>query len=146
MEPLTLEFVVRCRPEHAFEVWTARTSAWWPAGHSVSGEPGLSVSFEPRPGGRIVERTPAGDEHEWGEVLEWEPPHRLAYSWHLRQDRRDATHVEIRFFPDPGGTRVSIVHTGWDRLGDRAGGLRDRNRRGWSGLIPHFVRAAEDAG
>jgi uncharacterized protein YndB with AHSA1/START domain len=100
------------------------------------------VHFEPHAGGRIYERTTTGDEHEWGEVLVWEPPHRLAYSWHLRQDRADATHVEITFTPDPEGTRVEIVHAGWERLGDRAGALRDRNRKGWGGLIPHFVAAA----
>jgi uncharacterized protein YndB with AHSA1/START domain len=89
---------------------------------------------------------PAGAEHDWGEVLEWEPPHRLAYSWHLRQDRVDATRVEISFAPDPEGTRVRIVHAGWERLGARGAPLRDRHRRGWSGLIPHYARAAAEAG
>jgi uncharacterized protein YndB with AHSA1/START domain len=146
MEPLELEFTVSCRPERAFTVWATRTSAWWPAGHTVSGEPGLAVCFEPRRGGRIYERTGAGAEHDWGEVLAWEPPHRLAYSWHLRQDRADATRVEITFAADPEGTRVRIVHTGWERLGERGAALRDRNRRGWGGLIPHYARAAADTG
>ena len=57
----------------------------------------LSVVLEPRVGGRIYERTGAGAEHDWGEVTVWEPPSRLAYSWHLRRDRADATDVEIRF-------------------------------------------------
>ena len=143
MEPLTLDFTVACSPPHAFDVWATRTSTWWPRGHSVSADPGLSVTFEPRPGGRIFERTPAGEEHDWGEVLAWEPPRRLAYSWHLRQDRRDATRVEVTFAAEGDGTRVSIVHSGWERLGDRAAPLRDRNRTGWGGLLPHFVRAAE---
>jgi hypothetical protein len=88
MEPLTLEFTVGCSPDHAFAVWATRTSMWWPHGHSVSGDPGLTVTFEPRPGGRIYERTPAGEEH-------------------------------------------------------RAAPLRDRNRRSWDGLLPHYARAAE---
>jgi uncharacterized protein YndB with AHSA1/START domain len=146
VEPLTLDFTVGCRPEHAFAVWATRTSTWWPSGHSVSGEPGIAVMFEPRPGGRIFERTAAGAEHDWGEVLVWEPPRRLAYSWHLRQDRADATRVEISFAAEGDGTRVSIVHTGWERLGERAGTLRDRNRKGWGGLVPHFARAAQDGG
>ena len=45
------------------------------------------MTFECRPGGRIFERTPDGVEHDWGEVLAWEPPHRLAYLWHLGSDR-----------------------------------------------------------
>jgi uncharacterized protein YndB with AHSA1/START domain len=85
MEPLRLEFTVACPPARAFALWAEQTSRWWPHGHSVSGEPGLSVVFEP--GGRIYERTPDGTEHDWGEVLVWEPPHRLVYLWHLRFDR-----------------------------------------------------------
>ena len=98
--------------------------------------PALSVTFEPRPGGRIFERTPAGDEHDWGEVLEWDPPRRLAYRWHLRQDRADATRVEISFAPAAEGTAVTIVHSDWQRLGQR-----ERNERGWDGLLPHYVAA-----
>ena len=81
------------------------------------GRPGLAVTIEPRPGGRIFERTPAGEEHDWGEVVEWDPPHRLAYRWHLRQDRDDATRVEISFAPAEDGTAVTIVHSDWQRLG-----------------------------
>jgi uncharacterized protein YndB with AHSA1/START domain len=143
MEPIALDFTVGCPPAHAFDVWATRTSTWWPHGHSVSGEPGLAITFEPRPGGRIFERTPAGEEHDWGEVLAWEPPRRLAYVWHLRQDKRDATRVEITFAAEGAGTRVSIVHSGWERLGDRAAPLRERNRNGWGGLLPHYARAAE---
>jgi hypothetical protein len=69
------------------------------------------------------------------------PPARLL--WHLRQDKQDATRVEISFAAEGVGTRVSIVHAGWERLGDRAAPLRERNRTGWGGLVPHYVRAAE---
>jgi uncharacterized protein YndB with AHSA1/START domain len=141
MEPLELEFDVSCSPERAFELWAERTSLWWPRGHTVSGDSDLSVTFEPRVGGRIYERAADGAEHDWGEVLAWEPPHRLAYLWHLRQDRADATEVEISFAPAGEGTAVRIEHRGWERLGARGGGLRERNRKGWGGLIPHFERA-----
>jgi uncharacterized protein YndB with AHSA1/START domain len=140
MEPLELEFTVACPPERAFEVWARRTSLWWPHGHSVSGEPGLTVTFEPRPGGRIFERTPEGAEHDWGEVLVWEPPHRLAYLWHLRFDRADATEVEISFAAAGGGTAVSIVHRGWERLGASGPERRERNRKGWAGVAEHYRR------
>ena len=141
MEPLRLAFTVACPPAHAFAVWAERASLWWPKGHSVSADPGLAVTFEPRPGGRIYERTAAGEEHDWGEVLEWDPPRRLAYRWHLRQDREDATHVDVSFAPTGDGTEVTIVHSGWERLGMRGEGLRERNRRGWGGLLPHHVSA-----
>jgi len=52
-EPIEIEFEVACSPEHAFDTWANRTSMWWPPSHSVSSVPGLVVTFEPRPGGRI---------------------------------------------------------------------------------------------
>jgi uncharacterized protein YndB with AHSA1/START domain len=139
--PLELRFTVRCSPEHAFDTWANRTSLWRPHGHSVSADPGLTVTIEPRPGGRIFERTRAGDEHDWGEVLDWEPPRRLRYLWHLRFDREDATEVEISFAPAPDGTAVTIVHSGWERLGAKGPERRARNERGWSGLVPQYVEA-----
>ena len=139
-DPLVERLELACPPEHAWAVWAERTSLWWPASHSVSGAP-EAVTFEPRPGGRIYERAPGGDEHDWGRVLAWEPPRRLVYSWHLRQDAADATEVEITFAPAGAGTAVAIVHRGWERLGARGPSLRERNVRGWAGLLPSYVAA-----
>ena len=143
MEPLRVDFTVACPPGHAFETWARRTSMWWPHGHSVSGTPGLTVNFEPRPGGRIFERTPSGEEHDWGEVLVWEPPHRLVYLWHLRFDRSDATEVEVTFTPAEHGTAVTIVHRGWERLGSKGPERRERNRKGWAGVTQHYRRVCD---
>ena len=144
IDPIRLTFDVRCRPDHAFEVWTGRISAWWPADHTVSGETDALVVLEPRAGGRIFERTPGGIEHEWGEVTIWEPPARFGYLWHLRRDRADATEVEIRFVDaGEGTTRVEIEHRGWEALGAEAETWRDRNSGGWATLLPWFVAAAE---
>jgi uncharacterized protein YndB with AHSA1/START domain len=147
IDPIRLTFEVSCPPERAFEVWTADIDRWWPADHTVTGSDDLLVVLEPRPGGRIFERTPSGIEHDWGEVTVWEPPSRLAYLWHLQRDRADATTVEIRFAPAaPGRTRVDIEHRGWEVLGAEGESWRDRNRGGWATLLPSFVAAAEWAG
>ncbi len=143
IEPLRLAFDVECAPEHAFMVWTERIASWWPADHTASGEPDLTVILEGRVGGRIFERTPDGTEHDWGEVTLWEPPHRFGYLWHLRRDRADATDVEIRFVPDGAATRVEIEHRGWERLGAGGRDWRDRNLGGWTSLLPHFIQVAE---
>ncbi len=141
IEPIRLTFDVGCPLDHAFRTWTGRTTIWWPASHTVSATDGLEVIFEPRVGGRIFERTPDGAEHDWGEVTAWEPPRRLVYLWHLRADRADATEVEISFAAGREATTVRIVHVGWERLGARGADLLARNRRGWSGLLPHYEQA-----
>jgi uncharacterized protein YndB with AHSA1/START domain len=143
-EPLEFVFEVACRPATAFSMWTTRASMWWPADHSVSGEHGLKVVFEERVGGRIFERTPSGAEHQWGRITAWDPPARLAYTWHLLFEPEDATDVEIRFV-DLGGdrTRVEIVHGGWERLGGPASQRREGNRLGWTSVFSEFVEAIE---
>ncbi len=142
IEPLRLAFEVDCAPDHAFMVWTERIGTWWPSDHTASGEPDLRVVLEGRVGGRIFERTASGTEHDWGEVVAWEPPRRFVYLWHLRRDRADATEVEIRFQPSGSATRVEIEHRGWERLGADGRTWRDRNFGGWSTLLPHYVEAA----
>ena len=142
MKPLRFAFDVACSPEHAFETWGHRFSRWWPRDHSATGEAGLEVVLEPRVGGRIFERTSSGDEIDWGEITVWTPPDMIGYLWHLRRDRRDATDVEIRFVDRGNGTtRVEIEHSGWERLGSDAETWRDRNRGGWTTLIPHYEEA-----
>jgi uncharacterized protein YndB with AHSA1/START domain len=146
LEPIQIAFDVDCEPEHAFDIWTSRTSMWWPSTHTVSGEQGLDVVFEPHVGGRIFERSRSGAEHDWGRVTAWEAPTRIVYEWHLRADREDATEVEIRFASgESGRTRVSIEHRGWERLGAHGLTRREGNLAGWGGLLPHyqeFVKAA----
>ena len=143
IEPLRVTIDVSCSAEHAFDTWTARIDLWWPKGHSVSGDPTAAVHLEPRVGGRIFERTSAGQEIDWGEVTVWQPPRQLGYLWHIRRTRAEATDVLVDFLDcGDGTTRVEITHTGWERLGDEAQTWRDANAGGWNGLLPHFVAAA----
>jgi Activator of Hsp90 ATPase homolog 1-like protein len=141
IEPLRMAFDVDCPAAHAFDLWTQRASSWWPAEHTVTAERGVQVVFEARVGGRVFERTPAGQEVDWGEITIWDPPRRLGYRWFIRTDRADATDVEIRFH-DQGdsGTRVEIEHRGWERLGVRGAGWRTVNQAGWNGVLPDYLR------
>jgi uncharacterized protein YndB with AHSA1/START domain len=139
-EPLVVEFAVAAPPAHAFEVWTNRVATWWPDSHTLSGDP-ASITFEPGPGGRIVEVAADGARHEWGEVLEWDPPRRLRFLWHLFFDREEATEVEVRFLDDRGGTLVRLEQTGWDRLGTAGPPRRDRTRGAWTSIMAHYAAA-----
>lgn len=142
IEPLRLSFEVACSPDHAFRTWTERATAWWPPQHTVSHEPGTEIVFEPRPGGRIYERTPDGREIEWGEIADWEPPHRLSYRWHIATDPANATEVEIVFRKlADATTRVEIEHGGWDSLGEIGQAWREANQAGWDGVLPSYRSA-----
>lgn len=142
IEPLKVAFVVACPPDHAFSTWTSRASSWWPAEHTVSHEPGTEIVFEPRAGGRVFERTPGGREIEWGRIVDWDPPRRLRYLWHIATDPSRATDVEIVFNELPGSsTRIEIEHGGWDGLGEGGQAWRDANHAGWDGVLPPYLRA-----
>jgi len=142
VEPLIVEFTVAKSVAHAFDTWVNRPSLWWPKSHTVNRAEDLAIIFEGRPGGRIYERTRDGIECDWGEVRAWEPPHRVAYSWHLFFDPVEATQVEVTFVETDEGTRVRIEHAGWERLGEPTGTERRANtHRAWGAVTPFFIAA-----
>jgi uncharacterized protein YndB with AHSA1/START domain len=146
IEPLRLAFDVEAPQDHAFETYTRAIGTWWPADHTHTGRSDLAIEMEGRAGGRIFERTPEGEEFDWGRVVVWEPPARLVYSWHLRRSPDEATEVEIMFRAmGDAATRVEIEHRGWERLGAEGQTWRDRNAGGWATLLPHYERAVETA-
>jgi uncharacterized protein YndB with AHSA1/START domain len=140
--PLVVEFDVETTLDHAFSVWTERPTLWWPAGHTTSGAPEVVV-IEPGPGGRIYERTSSGEQVPWGEVLTWEPPTRLRFLWHLFVARDEATEVEITFTRIGSATRVRLVQTGWDALGEAGIVRRERTVVGWAAVTEPYRRAVE---
>jgi hypothetical protein len=139
VEPIVVEFDVRATPEHAFDVWTSKPSMWWPRSHTVTQDPGLTVVFEPFPGGRIYERGSDGAEHEWGEVLLWEPPTRVDYLWHLFFDRSEATEITVTFTPLGEGSRVRLEQTGFEKLGETVGPeRRSRTNHAWLEVTGYY--------
>jgi uncharacterized protein YndB with AHSA1/START domain len=141
-DALVLEFEVDSPPEHAFDVWTSRCATWWPPAHTVSGDP-AAITFEPHAGGRIVERATGGGEHDWGQVLDWDPPNRLRYLWHLFFDPSEATEVEVTFNQAGAGTVVRLEQRGWDGLGEAGRPRRAKTEQVWTLIGTRFVEACE---
>ncbi len=141
-EPLIVEFKVGVSPARAFAVWTEQCATWWPRAHTISGDP-AAITFEPRAGGRIFERSTGNVEHEWGRVLDWEPPARLRYLWHLFFDASEATEVEVTFTAVAASTAVRLEQRGWDRLGETGIERRARTHTAWARLTSALVAAAE---
>ena len=146
IEPFRVAFEIEAPQDHAFDTWTHGIDRWWPPSHTQTGRSDLEIVLEGRVGGRIFERTPDGEEFDWGQVEVWEPPSRLVYSWHLKRDPREPTEVEIMFRAiGAEATRVEIEHRGWERLGAEGQDQRDRHGSGWGSLLPHYQRAVVTA-
>jgi uncharacterized protein YndB with AHSA1/START domain len=129
--------------QEAFDVFTRQIGAWWPLPtHGLYGTDAGVVAFED---GRLVERATDGRCTVWGEVLAWDPPHRLVMTWHPGQDVDEASEVEVRFTASDGGTRVELEHRGWERFGESAMQRRHRyvGPGAWGHVLDHFAGVAD---
>jgi uncharacterized protein YndB with AHSA1/START domain len=90
-------------PDRAFALFTAGFGTWWPSEYTWAGDVLDTIVIEPREGGRCFERGPHGFECDWGRVLTWNPPQRLAFSWQISPERvpepnpAKTSEVEVRF-------------------------------------------------
>jgi uncharacterized protein YndB with AHSA1/START domain len=125
---------------HAFRVFTEEIHTWWPLQtHAVDPENSGTVVLDGREGGRLFERTAAGEEHLWGTVVTWEPPHRVGYTWHPGRGEDTAQEVELTFTPEGDGTRVDLRHWGWEKLGDEMEATVANYTEGWDVVIGKYV-------
>lgn len=133
---------VACSLEDAFRVFTEEVASWWPlATKSVGQEDSEMLVIEPRAGGRVYERVRSGQEHDWGEVLAWEPPGRIVFSWHPGRDPGTGQEVEVRFTTDRGHTRVELEHRGWERLVETAAEIPAHYASGWDEVLDRYAEA-----
>jgi uncharacterized protein YndB with AHSA1/START domain len=140
--PVRQSVRVDCSPEEAFRLFTEAFGEWWPLGlHSVTGGDAEICVIEPWPGGRIFERTRSGEEHDWGCVTRCDPPARLSFTCDPGGIGSASQAVDVEFSPDSDGTRVTVIHTGWDAAGIAVCGLQADSRAMWLALLDgHFSR------
>lgn len=122
------------RPQsEAFAAFTAAFGVWWPkATHSLGKDSVESIVLEPRAGGAIYERWTDGTAKPWGVIVEWSPPLRLAFTWHVGRAPEQASRVTVTFTQDGAdSTRVDLVHSGWESFGAGARETRDDYDTGW---------------
>jgi uncharacterized protein YndB with AHSA1/START domain len=147
IEPVRREVKVEATPERAFEVFTSGFDTWWNRGHHLNEADLEAAVIEPRKGGRWYERGVDGSECDWGEVLEWDPPHRLVLSWRisgefrLESDPANASEVEVTFTPDGDTTVVALEHRFFERHGTTAQAAADGvgAEGGWGDLLGLFA-------
>lgn len=122
---VTESITVEVPRERAFEVFTERFGDWFPRAYNLLPVEIEERTFEPRVGGRIIDRGTDGSECSWGKVLAYEPPERVVFAWaispiwQLEVDESKVSEVEVRFTKEaPGRTRVDLEHRHLDRHGD----------------------------
>ena len=135
--PVIKMVTIRASQSHAFSRFTSEMAGWWPLpSHSTSGGNADTVVMENRLGGRIVERIRGGGESVWGTITAWDPPRRVAFTWHPGDPLEKATYVDVRFVAiDSARTRVELEHVGFERLGAMAKRARRGYPIGWAYVL-----------
>lgn len=124
----------------AFRIYVHEGAKWWPLEtHALSPENGtkaVDLIVEPRVGGRVYEVAADGRTFDWGEVLAYEPGVRFAMTWQLGQPRAQSGDVEVVFQSTGAETcRVTLTHSGWERMGEKGQQMREGYNTGWQGVF-----------
>ncbi len=133
MTSLTLVRRIRARPDIVFEALTTAEgiAQWW----GPDAGPVLLAQMEARIGGRfrVRFRRLEGTEHESsGEIVELEPPRRLAMTWRWLGGEEDPDESLLSFDlrAVDGGTELTLTHA---RLHDAE--TQRSHSEGWSGAL-----------
>jgi uncharacterized protein YndB with AHSA1/START domain len=129
-------------------VWDALTepeqlSAWWGANLYRT----FNWQFDLRPGGRWSVDTmgDGGPNHVRGEILEVDRPRRLVLTWEASWDGFCRTVITYSFVATATGTRLTIVHTGFEGRPQACEG----HAIGWDAVLgwmaAHLSRSAGNA-
>jgi uncharacterized protein YndB with AHSA1/START domain len=136
--------------ERAFSVFTEGLDAWWPREHHLRDVDIRTAVLEPRLGGRWYEKSVDDGECDWGQVLAWEPPHRLVLSWQISPEWKPepepakSSEIEVRFTAEgPARTRVDLEHRAFERHGPGGDSMREAvgGPGGWSGGLERYAAA-----
>jgi hypothetical protein len=146
-EPLVKSVLLPIEPGEAFLVFTRDIAKWWPRnkGHSVFGDESRTCGIEPFAGGEIFEESISGQRAVWGTVRRWEPGRVVEFSWHPGRDEETAQAVVVTFAAEAGGTRITLEHRDWEKLGTAAESTRARYAPGWQSVLGELVRFSTGA-
>jgi uncharacterized protein YndB with AHSA1/START domain len=137
--PITHERSLRCSTEHAFATYTGRIDEWWDPRYTASADTLTAVTIEPYVGGRVYATHSDVGEDDWGEVIAWEPAHRLVHTFSLAQDLQYPSEVRVEFAPDPAGCTLRFAHAGWME----ANAAARKKFTDWPIILDRFARLAE---
>lgn len=146
--PVSKTASVPVGPLEAFEIFTSHLSLWWPLEEfSVRGADAETCIFELWEGGELFELAKGSERLTWGRVVEFDPPRGFVITWHPGRDPKTAQRIQVKFRRiSDGDTEMTLLHSGWDALGDEAGDYRSRYEAGWDVVLqPYLELAREEA-
>jgi DNA-binding transcriptional ArsR family regulator len=139
IEPVVKAVSLALTPEAAFDLFTEQMTSWWPLeSHSVGEARAVSVRIEPTVGGRIIETTDDGVEHEWGKVTAWDTGKRVEFTWYPGLPQDQQTVVDVRFREIAGGSEMLLVHSGWEARGEDGPTVRENYNKGWDYVLGQY--------
>ena len=63
-------------------------------------------------------------------------------TWHPGRGEEMAQELEVRFTSAGRGTRVELLHTGWERLSDRMAEISGHYDDGWDLVLGRYAETA----
>jgi uncharacterized protein YndB with AHSA1/START domain len=140
VEPIRRSINVSWPQAEAYRRFTADFAEWWPSySNSIGGPRVKRIVFDCRVGGSIYEEHKDGTRFLWGTVIAVEAPRRVAFTFHATHEPADAQQIEVTFTAEGGGTRVELVSTGWEKMGDAARRARSGYRLTWGAALATYA-------
>jgi uncharacterized protein YndB with AHSA1/START domain len=149
-DAIRLTLTVPASTERAYAVFAEEFASWYPSEYTWSQDVLDTIGMEGREGGRCFERGPEGFWIDWGKVLVWDPPRRLAFTWQISPrrepvpDLEKASVVELRFHAEgPRSTRIAFEHSGLSRHGEGAEDYLESlsSEQGWPYILDRYAAA-----
>jgi uncharacterized protein YndB with AHSA1/START domain len=72
------------------------------------------VTIEPHASGRVFATDAGGVEDAWGEVVTWDPPRRVSYTFTLAQDEAHPSKIDVELVATDDGCSLRFEHGGWN--------------------------------
>jgi hypothetical protein len=132
--------VLPLAPAAAFDLFTRKIGAWWPANRRHTKDPASEIFL--LESGRFYERARDGREVELGHVRAWELPSRILLDFFVATGPDRPTEVEIAFAAHDGGTRVTVMHRPKAASETLWSGRVDRYEQSWDAVLRALSQAA----
>lgn len=147
--PIKQNLTVSISADQAFKVFTQELNSWWPKEFTWAGDALKKIAIEPRENGRCFEQGPHGFECDWGRVLEWDPPHRIVFTWQIDPDRapqpnpEKASEIEVVFEGGNVKTEITFIHRNFEKHGEHAETYKEAmsSPKGWPYILNNYKEA-----